>query len=480
MSPRRKERPILVPRAPAKGVLPPHDLDAEAAVLSACFDVEGKPGMVDTVAGILKAENFYSDWGQIVFAAMLRLRDADRPIDIVTVAHDLRERELIQRIGGPTWLGELLDKTPAVANVEHHAEIVRDMYARRQLIATCQQVAAEGYGEEATAPSWLTDAEGRITRATQHAHSGKLVPVKSLVREAYKRATEPETTEARVFETGLGAFDVATNCIGPGQLIIIAGRPGMGKSGLASDLALLIAERRGDVPFFSLEMPKEELAARLIAQRSWVAFNALYGANVSLAGSKLAAVTRATNEIDGLPISIDDTPALSLVECQSKTRAAYQQARRAGRRLGAVVVDYLQLMRFSREARTRDEGIGEVTRGLKTLAKQVEAPVIALSQLNRSVETRGGKDRRPQLSDLRESGNLEQDADKVIFVYRESYYDASANKRRAELIAGKNRQDGTGCVEVGWASWCMHFHNIGERSPVDETTPEAQGAFEGL
>jgi len=475
---RRNEARILVPRE-VKGKLPPHDVDAEAAVVAACFDVGGA-GMYDTVAGILKPEHFFADWCQIVFGSMQRLREAERPIDVVTVAHDLRDREQIQRVGGAKHLGEMLDATPSVANVEVYAEIVRDLYARRQLIATCQQVAAEGYGEEATGPNWLTDSEGRLIKATQHAHNGKLVPVSQLVREAYRRISQPDEASPLVYRTGLEAFDLATNGIGPGQLVIIAARPGMGKSGLVSDLAMLIAERCGDVPYFSLEMPKEEQAARFIAQRSWVPFSKVYGDEATLTAANHRAVTKATNELDGLPIYVDDTPGLSIVECQSKTRAAYQQAKRAGRQLGAVVVDYLQLMRFSREARTRDEGMGEITRGLKTLAKQVQAPVLALSQLNRGVETRGGKDKRPQLADLRESGNIEQDADKVIFIYRESYYDSSANKRRAELYAGKNRQDNRGCVEVGWAGWCMHFHNIGERTPVDEDTPEAQGAFEGL
>ena len=252
----------------------------------------------------------------------------------------------------------------------------------------------------------------------------------------------------------------------------------MGKTALSTDLAVALAGRYGDVVMFELEMPEEECVDRMITQRSLVSVRHVERPELRTP-SQIARITDAREELERLPIHIDDTAGISLREIQSKSRAIAAAAQRErSRRIGAgesldgyqsphgmaaVIVDYLQLVKYNGEARSRDEAIGAITRGLKELAKEINVPVFALSQLNRAVETRGGDKQtknRPVLSDLRESGNIEQDSDKIVFVYRESYYDKTADKRVAELILAKNRQGETGSTEIGWAPWCMRFHAV--------------------
>jgi replicative DNA helicase len=475
VSPRRGKPEPVGPPPVMSGRVPPHDLDAEAATLSACL-LDRTHGCVDIVSTLLAREHFYSEPNGRIWQAILALREREDPVDVITVASELRSRELIQRVGGTAYIGWVADATPAINNVETHAKTVLAKARLREMIATCQVAAAEGYGDVGDPEEWLGNVEGKVLKVAQSGRRNEMMGMRELVTRAHRRMDEPESDDTRPrFATGFEAYDEVTGTMRGGHLVVIAARPGMGKSALVSKLGILLAARHGFVAEFHLELDKDEATDRMIAQRSWVSLNKV-DEPLRMSDAERGRVVEVENELAALPIEIDDTPALTLRELQSKARGVAHRARRERERrvaagepltglaspngMGGVIVDYLQLMRVEREARNRDEAIGHITRGLKELAKELRCPVIALSQLNRGVETRGGKDKRPMLADLRESGNIEQDSDKVIFVHRESYWDKEADKRRAELIVAKNRGGETGAIEVGWAPWCVDFHDI--------------------
>jgi len=459
---KRAQRPQLVVPRPIAGKVPPSELEAESAVLSASLDVCGGPaGALDTVVSILKPDHFFSEQHQLIYEAMVHLHAQDKPVDPVTVMADLRARGLDKRAGGSGYLGSIIDATPAVANVEAHAQLVLDAARRRAIIGTCQLVEAEGYSDDVgDVQDWLSRVEERVFRATQQGHRTTVQPIRQLLPLAHRRMApasgeEPQAVSRR-FDTGLVAYDELVEGMFSGNLVVLAARPGMGKSALATDLAVLMARDIGDVAVFQLEMDKDETVERIIAQHAWVGLKKLRNPEL-LTDGDWRRITDTMRELDGLELHIDDTPQLTLAECRSKARKVAAGARAAGRRFAGVFVDYLQLMQWHGYAGSRDEVIGHLTRGLKALAKELCAPVVLLSQLNRGLESRS--DKRPTLADLRESGNIEQDSDKVVFIYRESYYSGKANKRQAELICAKNRQGETGSTIVGWAPWCAHFHD---------------------
>lgn len=486
----RKPKPTWRDREPPAiaGRTPPHDLDAEGTVLSACLlDGEGLAKALE----LLKPEYFYSEANAQIFRGCVDLGAASKPVDVVSVATWLRDREVIQKIGGAEYLARLTDATPAVFNVEHHCATVKEKWRLRRAIATCQHYAANGYGDVGDPDEFLGELERDLLGVVQAGVKRQLVPLKELTHRAYQRIAHPERDNDRPrFETGLAAWDEVVGTLRGGHLVIVAARPGMGKSALKSEIGMLLAARHGYVASFELELDEDEVTDRAIAQRSWVALDHIENPEL-LTKAEHRRVVAAGEELHRLHLFVDDTPGLTLRELQSKARAiAAAAARERTRRvaagedlagmaspngMGAVLVDYLQLMKYdgATKANTRDEAIGYITRGLKELAKELRCPVIALSQLNRGVER--SADKRPTLADLRESGSIEADADKVIFVYRDSYYNREADKRVAELIAAKNRSGKTGTVEIGWAPWCVKFHdrelNVTEGVAAEESIP---------
>ena len=470
--------------ASIKGRVPPHNLDAEAAVLSAILLSEDA---FYRVIDILKPEHFYSHPNGIIYEAMLALLEAKSKIDIVSVAAWLRERERLANAGGPSYLGQLSDATPAVHHIEDHAQIVYVRWLIRRIIETCQRIAAEGYGDIGPWEDWLDACEQQIydiVHRPQKSTATKLAPV---LRKIFQEQAAAADRGERItgMSTGYERLDAKTSGLYPGDLTIIAARPGIGKTSFVMNLAVNVASpsvvterhpseprmverniRGKGVAVFSLEMPREQLATRMVCSEGRVDLGRMRQG--FLQPNDWTRLTDASAFLGALPMWIDDTPALSLLEVRAKIRRIQMEYGRETRattgteeQIGLVVIDYLQLMKGREGVNSREQEISEISRGLKELAKELKVPIIALSQLNRSVETRSTKDKRPQLSDLRESGAIEQDADTVIFIYRDDYYNESSEyKGIAELIIAKQRNGPTGKVYVSFNGSCTRFDNL--------------------
>jgi replicative DNA helicase len=460
------------------GRVPPHDLDAEAAVLSAILlDREA----LDRVLEVLKPEHFYSDANGRIYEASQEIALAGTPIDIVSVASWLRDRERLQQVGGAAYLAQLADGTPAVTHVGAHARVVYEKWRVRQLIATCQRVAAEGYGDYGETQAFIDGAEQAVYGIARTPQSSTTQPLASALRSAFSQLQEAAARGNRItgMSTGYERLDAKTAGLHDGDLLIVAARPGMGKTSFVLNLAVNVASPRTvradgtemlapgtGVAVFSLEMPQEQLATRMACSEGRVDVGKVRSGLLQPADWQRLA--DAGSYLSTLPIWLDDTAGISLLEIRAKVRriqAEYNQEPKdgnPGRRLGLVVIDYLQLMKGRDGAQNREQQISEISRGLKQLARELKVPVIALSQLNRAVETRTTKDKRPQLSDLRESGAIEQDADTIVFIYRDEYYnpDTTNAKGIAELIIAKQRNGPTGKVLVRFASACTRFDNL--------------------
>jgi len=465
--------------------VPPHDLDAEAAVLSAILLSRDA---LDRVLEILKPEHFYSDANGRVYEAAQQLAIAGTPIDIVSVASWLRDRDRLAQIGGASYLAQLADATPAVAHVAAHAHVVSEKWRLRQLIATCQRIAAEGYGDVGTVQEFVDRAEQDVYHLARTSQKNSAQPLNQVLRAAFEQINAAAERGDRItgISTGYERMDAKTAGLHPGDLTIVAARPGMGKTSFVLNLAVNVASPRtvsapgpGEeghgierhepgfgVAVFSLEMPREQLAVRMVCSEGRVDVGKVRQGHLN--ADDWRRLTESASYLSSLPIWIDDTPAISLLEVRAKVRriqAEYNReatANSAERKMGLVVIDYLQLMKGRDGAQSREQEISEISRGLKQLAKELSVPVIALSQLNRAVETRNTKDKRPQLSDLRESGAIEQDADMIVFIYRDEYYNPETTNAKgiAELIIAKQRNGPTGKVLTRFTSSCTRFDNL--------------------
>ena len=475
MQPAVKQPAELRPR---EGRPPPLDLDAEAAVLSTVLLV---PAAFDEVAGVLQAHMFYSEANKRIFEAATSLRQAESAIDFVTVAAWLNREGKLAVVGGTPYLTMLTDETPFVNNVLHHAEIVRDRWQLRRLIVECQNYAALAYTSSEPAITIVQAAEGAIAELSVHGAGKDLEHVGTIIESEVEVLATIQTDGVRNHGTGIPTgFENLDGLMGGlhrGDLYIVAGRPGMGKSSLARNVAVNVARpRRHAVAFFTLEMPKSQVAIGFACSERDVRM-----ANVrknALGPDEWENFKLGARELASYPIWIDDTPALSLFDIRARVRKLQRDiaAKRTPvecEELGLVVVDYLQLMRGVRSYNdNRENEVSSLSRGLKELAKNFNVPVMALSQLNRSVETKPKKDRRPQLSDLRESGAIEQDADAVGFVYRPEYYDKEARKGDAEFIIAKQRNGPPGTVTMHFKGDSMRFY---ERA--HETLEELESDF---
>ena len=468
---------------PSGGRVPPNDLDAEAAVLSAVLlDADA----FDRVQEVLGSEHFYSDANRRIYEAVLDLKSlTGQPVDIVSVSGWLRDRNRLAQVGGTPYLAQLADATPAIAHVENHARIIREKWRLRQLISTCQRVTAEGYAGCEDVQSFIDSAEQAVFDIARVPAHSTMVSAKDAIHRAFNILTETKNRGGGVtgIETGFRELDKMCSGLHPGDLYIVAGRPGMGKTSFVLNLAVNIASPRGShrdspgdfeapveepghgVLFCSLEMPREQLAARLLAAEARVDMAGIRSAQ--LQREDWSKLTSAAAELSKIPLWIDDTPALTLLDLRAKIRRLQAEIGRGdahvpARKLGLVAIDYLQLMQGRRDAGSREQEISELSRGLKQLAKEMSVPVIALSQLNRAVETRNTKDKRPQLSDLRESGAIEQDADAIMFIYRDFYYfKENADKRHiAEIIVAKQRNGPTGSFETRFTEAYTRFDNL--------------------
>ncbi|HLK35134.1 MAG TPA: replicative DNA helicase [Polyangiaceae bacterium] len=463
--------------------VPPHDLDAEAAVLSS---VMVDPLAFDKVSELLRPEHFYSEAHRRIFEACVELSSAGQPVDVVQVATWLRDRERLPQVGGMAYLTEVLNAAPAVANVGAYARTIHEKWRVRQLILTCQRVTAQGYAGYGEAQVFIDSAEQAVYDIARTRETSSVQTLREAMQETFRRITKATERGARItgIATGFDRYDRITSGLHDGELTIVAARPGMGKTSFVLNLAANVAspqqlegshdpnerweEPGHGVVFFSLEMPSEQIANRLLCAEARVDVSRVRTG--MLTPSDWSKLTQAAAHLATLNIWVDDSAALSVLDVRSKVRRLQAEFDRVDaatgdrkQRIGVIVVDYLQLMRGREYTQSREQEISEISRGLKQLAKELALPVIALSQLNRAVETRGEKSKRPQLSDLRESGAIEQDADNICFIYRDDYYNKeSADQNVAELIVAKQRNGPTDTVRVRFDKQYTRFDNLAE------------------
>jgi replicative DNA helicase len=441
--------------APSPGRVPPASLDAEAACLSAALL---DPDSALELADLLTVPEFYSDSNRWIFEVIVGLLNASRKVDIISVANELKSSGRIDQVGGTSYLAQLADATPAVANLREHARIVRNCARLRRVISECQRIAAEGYGTQiGNADSFLEDCESRVYLATADRHtSSDSVGYRELARETYAAIVaaydDPDAVRKVERRTGFHKLDEQIGCMVGGDLVVVAGRPGQGKSSLAHQIAETVAGDNWAVPFLSLEMKRKQLMLRTIARRSGTRALQLRRGK----SENWPAVTAAVAELAELPMRVDDCVNLTALRGRAKARRMYADIRREfpGIGFGLVVVDYLQLMGFDDLPGTENElravKIGNITRAWKTFAMEFDVPVMLLSQLNRPKKD-GSKVPRPTLTDLRDSGRIEEDADTVIFIHREDQHDAGKQEKNGEgeLIVAKCRSgEGEGIHKV--------------------------------
>jgi replicative DNA helicase len=445
----------------------PHNLDAEASVLGGVILRNDVLLHLES----LESGDFYDHRHKVIWDAIRNLEATARPIDVVTLENEIEKAGKLEAIGGISFLGELALRVPTAENVVAYTEIVRDHSQGRKLILAAGEIVEKGFEDGLEIRDYLDDAEAKIFEVTQRKDKTGPEPVKSLIKKVFSSLDERFKSEGGItgVPTGFADLDVKTAGLQPTELIILAARPAMGKTSFAMSLAQNAATAGGwPVLVFSLEMSSTQLAERMLCSEAKVDSSALRRGQ--LQKQDLTNLTYAASILSKAPILIDDSPALSIREVRARARRfrsdpALFPRDGSAKKCGLIVIDYLQLMRGSAQAAkaSREQEISEISRGLKSLAKEIECPVLALSQLNRSLESR--TDKRPQLSDLRESGAIEQDADVILFIYRDVVYNKeSENPNIAEVILGKNRHGATGTVETHFEGRYTRFENLSQRS----------------
>jgi replicative DNA helicase len=409
----------------------------------------------------------------VVFEAIRNLEAAAKPIDVVTLENEVAKKGKLEAIGGIAYLGELALRVPTTDNIIAYSEIVKDHSQARKLILAASEISEKGYEDDLEIRDYLDDAEAKIFEVTQRKDKSGPEPIKSLVKKVFSSLDERFNSAGGItgFPTGFTDLDGKTAGLQPTELIILAARPAMGKTSFALSLAQNAATSDGwPCLVFSLEMSSTQLAERLLCSEARVDSSALRRGQ--LQRQDMTNLTYAAATLSKAPILIDDTPALSIREVRARARRwrsdpSMFPKEGPRKKFGLILVDYLQLMRGSPQAAkaSREQEISEISRGLKSLAKELECPVLALSQLNRSLENR--TDKRPQLSDLRESGAIEQDADVIMFIYRDVVYNKETEYPNvAEVILGKNRHGATGSVDTHFEGRFTRFENMTQRTDV--------------
>ncbi|MCG8416698.1 MAG: replicative DNA helicase [Proteobacteria bacterium] len=442
----------------------PHSLEAEASVLGGILLRNEVISQLDT----LDEEAFYDPKHKAVFAAMRHLEAAAKPIDEVTLEDELRKAGRLESVGGISFLSRLALKVPTADNVVHYATIIRDKHSARRLLIAASEIAARGYEEHGDVRDYLDEAEAKVFEVTQDKGSTGPKQIKTLISTVFRILDERYAAPGHVtgVPTGFSQLDDCTAGLQPTELIILAARPAMGKTSLALTIAQNCAHPkfgRWPVLIFSLEMSSLQLTERMLCSEAEVDSQALRRGK--LERQQMSNLTQAAANISNAPILIDDTPALSLREIRARSRRFMANKELLGNHdCGLIVIDYLQLMRGTSQSKSysREQEISEISRGLKALARELHCPVLALSQLNRSLESR--TDKRPQLSDLRESGAIEQDADLILFIYRDVIYNEDTEEPDvAEIILGKNRHGPTDKVRVHFEGRYTRFNNLSRR-----------------
>jgi len=450
------------------GHLPPQNIEAEQTVLgTVLLDQAALP----RIAELLSAEDFYRPVHQAIFRAMLDLFNRNEPQDLITVSNLLQERRQLDDAGGPAYMAGLTNIIPGAGNIVHHATIIRNKAILRRLITVSGEIAGRCYDEQERLETLVDEAEQKIFDIARTKSSQSFHALRDIIPEAFARVEALAKRKEHItgVPTGYDALDRMTAGLQASDLIILAARPSMGKTALALNMVQnATLEDKVPVAIFSLEMSKEQLAVRMLCSVGRINSQRLRTGR--LEEPDWPNLARAAGMLSVAPIFIDDTPAITVLEMRAKARRM-----KAEHNIGLVVVDYLQLMRGVGQQENRVQEISDISRSLKAMAKELDLPVMALSQLNRGVETR--PDKHPQLSDLRESGAIEQDADLILFIYRDEMYNkAPENPKRglAEVSIGKQRNGPIGTVTLSFLADYTRFENYSPRPEPSITMSSEQ------
>lgn len=434
--------------------IPPQNIEAEESLLSGIL-IDNNT-LIDIV-DIVSPEDFYRSAHQKIFSGIIELFSKNEPVDFVTLTNSLKERGHLEEIGGATYLATLVDTVPLAVNSKHYAKIVHDKASLRQLIEKANEIAKECFEDKGNIDEIIDFAESSIFEISKNKHKQSFYPISAMIDGNIETLEERQGNKSLVsgVPTGFTRLDSLTSGLQKAELIILAARPSMGKTALALNIARNVAiDANVPVAIFSLEMSKEQLSMRLLCSEARIDSSRLRGGFFSMEDWRK--LTDAAGVLSDASIFIDDTPDISALEIRAKARRLKME-----KDIGLVVIDYLQLMKGRMSAERRDLEISEISRSLKALAKELDIPVMALSQLNRMLEQRN--DKQPRLSDLRESGALEQDADVVTFIYRDEIYNNDANNPKkgiADILIRKNRNGPTGEVTLTFLDSYTRFENI--------------------
>ena len=436
------------------GKIPPHDIEAEQAVIGSMLtDMEAVVSSIEN----LKPEDFYREDNKLIFSAMVNLYNRSEPIDLITVKSELESMGKFDQVGGIEYLADLPEKVPTTANANKYIKIVEDKSTLRRLIKTANEIIELGYDPTEELDDIMEGAEKKIFNLMQDKNQKGYTPIKDILVDSFNQLEELYNRKQHItgVPTGFIDLDYRTAGLHGSEFILIAARPAMGKSAFVLNIAANAALKANiPVAIFSLEMSKEQMVNRILCSEAMVDSNKVRTGKLD--EEDWAKLAEAIGPLSETGIYIDDTPGISITEIRAKCRKLKLE-----KNIGLVIIDYLQLVQGSsrRAQGSREQEIAEISRSLKILAKELDVPVIALSQLSRAVEQR--PDHRPMLSDLRESGSIEQDADIVMFLYRDDYYNEDSEKKDiAEVIIAKQRSGSTGTVDLGWLGSYTKFVNL--------------------
>ncbi|HOF04215.1 MAG TPA: replicative DNA helicase [Syntrophales bacterium] len=437
--------------------IPPQNLEAEQSILGGILlDNQGLNAVMET----LTPHDFYSEGNRRIFEAMIKLSERGEPVDLITLSNMLKDQKRLDKVGGSAYLAGLVDNVPSAANIPHYAKIVKEKAILRGLINAATEILGKTYAPGADVDTVLDEAEQAIFQISENKIRPAFFPIKEIVKDSFRTIEKLYARKELItgVPTGFEKVDDLTSGLQNADLIIIAGRPSMGKTAFALNIAQYVGMQMSlPVCLFSLEMAKEQIAMRMLAATAKVDSQRIRKG--FLGETDWPRLTTAAGSLSEAPIFIDDTAAITVLEMKAKARRL-----KAEHGLGLVIIDYLQLMRSGATKDSREQEISEISRSLKALAKELNVPVIALSQLNRKVEDR--TNRRPQMADLRESGAIEQDADVIAFIYRDEVYNKAEDnpeKGMAEVIIAKQRNGPIGTVKLAFLEKFTSFENLARR-----------------
>ena len=433
--------------------VPPQNIEAEQAVLGAMLI---KKEAIAEVQEILQPDDFYREAHRIVYEAMVQLQNNDEAVDLVTLTEQLRKSEQLDKIGGLAFITQLANAVPTAANVVYHAKIVKEKAELRSLINAATAIASAAYEDNTDVENIMDDAEKKILAVANRQNGGAFESMKSIVMRTFERINVLYESKGGLtgISSGFKDLDKLTAGLQKSDLILVAARPSMGKTAFTLNIASYVGTHGGKVAFFSLEMSKEQLMQRMLCAEGGIDATKLRTGQLNT--QEWNKLVHVADTLSRAPIYIDDTAGITVMELRSKARRL-----KAEHGLDLIIIDYLQLMqgRPSKNGDNRQQEISEISRSLKALARELDVPVIALSQLSRSVESRQIK--KPMLSDLRESGSLEQDADIVMFLYREDYYDKDTeNKNITDIIVAKHRNGPVDTISLFFQKEYTKFRDL--------------------